>query len=82
MSRKSDSNSSSSYEQDIHSIEVNKLRASLENTKQLIEEQQLTSKLHARQIEENAQQMEQIKKMIEKMSQAQREPWTLDVHIF
>ena len=67
-------NSSSTYEQEMHSREVNEL-ASLENANRLIEEQQRTSKLHAWQMEEsalkmkeNARKMEKMRKMIEEMS--------------
>ena len=60
-------------------VEVSELKASLENVNQKIEEQRLREEKRYRQLAGHARQME---KMIEEMSRAQRDPWSLGVRTF
>ena len=58
----------------MHSREVSELKVILENVNCLIEEQQIRENECDRQMVENAQQMDKIKKVIKEMSRKQRGP--------
>ena len=68
----SDSSSfSNMYDHQAHVTKVSELKVSLENVNRMIEfEQHLREEERDRQIADHARQMEEMKKMIEKMSQA------------
>ena len=60
------------YDYQTHIAKVSELKASLKSTNRKIEEQRLREEERDRKMADHARQMEEMKKMIEEMIQAQR----------